>query len=112
MSAAGGDGAWPANFGLSRILIHSAVKRSGALPIVANATLPISCREPHVHPGCARPSGRVRVSPDPSGRQSPEKAKPIRKLSFGRSEEHTSELQSLMRTSYAVLCLKKKKRPH
>src|SRR3546814_5375587 len=29
---------------------------------------------------------------------------------FGkRSEEHTSELQSLMRISYAVLCLKKKK---
>src|SRR3546814_10733472 len=26
----------------------------------------------------------------------------------GRSEEHTSELQSLMRTSYAVFCLKKK----
>src|SRR3546814_2408688 len=26
-----------------------------------------------------------------------------------RSEEHTSELQSLMRTSYAVLCLKEKK---
>src|SRR3546814_5416112 len=25
----------------------------------------------------------------------------------GRSEEHTSELQSLMRTSYAVFCLKK-----
>src|SRR3546814_4188488 len=28
----------------------------------------------------------------------------------GRSEEHTSELQSLMRTSYAVFCLKKKKK--
>src|SRR3546814_10740194 len=27
---------------------------------------------------------------------------------FARSEEHTSELQSLMRTSYAVFCLKKK----
>src|SRR3546814_3138125 len=27
----------------------------------------------------------------------------------GRSEEHTSELQSLMRNSYAVFCLKKKK---
>src|SRR3546814_6883360 len=26
---------------------------------------------------------------------------------FGRSEEHTSELQSLMRISYAVFCLKK-----
>src|SRR3546814_1537218 len=28
-----------------------------------------------------------------------------------RSEEHTSELQSLMRNSYAVFCLKKKKKP-
>src|SRR3546814_6975591 len=28
-----------------------------------------------------------------------------------RSEEHTSELQSLMRTSYAVFCLKKKTKP-
>src|SRR3546814_7168734 len=28
---------------------------------------------------------------------------------FHRSEEHTSELQSLMRISYAVFCLKKKK---
>src|SRR3546814_6247190 len=34
----------------------------------------------------------------------------IRKVSsngYGRSEEHTSELQSLMRISYAVFCLKK-----
>src|SRR3546814_3290857 len=30
--------------------------------------------------------------------------------SLGRSEEHTSELQSLMRISYAVFCLKKKNR--
>src|SRR3546814_1389136 len=30
-------------------------------------------------------------------------------LSVPRSEEHTSELQSLMRISYAVFCLKKKK---
>src|SRR3546814_5539363 len=29
-----------------------------------------------------------------------------------RSEEHTSELQSLMRISYAVFCLKKKKKAH
>src|SRR3546814_3979829 len=37
-----------------------------------------------------------------------------REDSFGggkRSEEHTSELQSLMRISYAVFCLKKKKTP-
>src|SRR3546814_1217454 len=29
-----------------------------------------------------------------------------------RSEEHTSELQSLMRSSYAVFCLKKKQQKH
>src|SRR3546814_9385745 len=33
-----------------------------------------------------------------------------RKLLEKRSEEHTSELQSLMRISYAVFCLKKKKK--
>src|SRR3546814_5535637 len=32
----------------------------------------------------------------------------IEARSAGRSEEHTSELQSLMRISYAVFCLKKK----
>src|SRR3546814_5952192 len=31
-------------------------------------------------------------------------------IPFNRSEEHTSELQSLMRISYAVFCLKKKKK--
>src|SRR3546814_2604460 len=39
----------------------------------------------------------------------------VREFEFGvlaqeRSEEHTSELQSLMRISYAVFCLKKKKK--
>src|SRR3546814_2477244 len=32
-------------------------------------------------------------------------------IAFLRSEEHTSELQSLMRISYAVFCLKKKNNP-
>src|SRR3546814_5252182 len=32
------------------------------------------------------------------------------RLEIARSEEHTSELQSLMRISYAVFCLKKKKK--
>src|SRR3546814_10569894 len=35
-----------------------------------------------------------------------------RACSSDRSEEHTSELQSLMRNSYAVFCLKKKKQKH
>src|SRR3546814_1119223 len=38
------------------------------------------------------------------------RGKKVRQARFNhRSEEHTSELQSLMRISYAVLCLKKKK---
>src|SRR3546814_6859383 len=36
----------------------------------------------------------------------------LAKLAKNRSEEHTSELQSLMRISYAVFCLKKKKKTH
>src|SRR3546814_4635586 len=34
----------------------------------------------------------------------------VRSATKERSEEHTSELQSLMRNSYAVFCLKKKKK--
>src|SRR3546814_8859301 len=34
----------------------------------------------------------------------------LSEASFTRSEEHTSELHSLMRISYAVFCLKKKKK--
>src|SRR3546814_1744673 len=37
-------------------------------------------------------------------------AQAVSQLITGRSEEHTSELQSLMRISYAVFCLKKKKK--
>src|SRR3546814_4787539 len=42
-----------------------------------------------------------------AGRRQPHRQVP--KPHYGRSEEHTSELQSLMRISYAVFCLKKKK---
>src|SRR3546814_8671488 len=37
---------------------------------------------------------------------------PVAVAATARSEEHTSELQSLMRISYAVFCLKKKKKKH
>src|SRR3546814_8799861 len=42
-------------------------------------------------------------------RQARARAFPRALVSSRRSEEHTSELQSLMRISYAVFCLKKKK---
>src|SRR3546814_3873841 len=64
----------------------------------------------------------VMGSPDPNGRQLDGMGGGLSSLSkicvvgpatredADRSEEHTSELQSLMRISYAVFCLKKKKR--
>src|SRR3546814_3838204 len=49
-----------------------------------------------------------------AGRYGAERARVQQYLVDGheRSEEHTSELQSLMRISYAVFCLKKKKQNH
>src|SRR3546814_1216839 len=48
---------------------------------------------------------RARYVARPHGRR-----QPVRRVVGERSEEHTSELQSLMRISYAVFCLKKKKK--
>src|SRR3546814_10031574 len=62
-----------------------------------------------VRAGNQRKRGRLRGPVSCCGRNAqmrcsmPNSAKPF------RSEEHTSELQSLMRISYAVFCLKKKK---
>src|SRR3546814_9257116 len=53
----------------------------------------------------APPAGRSRSSWRPVHRPQSSRARCRR----SRSEEHTSELQSLMRISYAVFCLKKKK---
>src|SRR3546814_7674397 len=50
-------------------------------------------------PGLPAPATIGDFAPDP---QAPHRSR------SGRSEEHTSELQSLMRISYAVFCLKKK----
>src|SRR3546814_1420593 len=50
-------------------------------------------------------------APEPVVNQAPEQApEPQPEIAQARSEEHTSELQSLMRISYAVFCLKKKKK--
>src|SRR3546814_3865747 len=58
--------------------------------------------------------GRGRAAWDP-GRTSCASRRPVpprARAAHTRSEEHTSELQSLMRNSYAVFCLKKKKNQH
>src|SRR3546814_9803173 len=49
--------------------------------------------------GCCRPAGHAIAEP---------RVFCAARYGDGRSEEHTSELQSLMRTSYAGFCLKKK----
>src|SRR3546814_2939914 len=49
----------------------------------------------------------VRTGDRPAGRDGATFRRP--RTGQARSEEHTSELQSLMRISYAVFCLKKKK---
>src|SRR3546814_6781326 len=46
------------------------------------------------------------------GRRSLRDEVAVLRFTSRRSEEHTSELQSLMRISYAVFCLKKKKQTH
>src|SRR3546814_8499730 len=58
----------------------------------------VCARHKSHHPGAARPARADRPIRD----ETPA-------LRRTRSEEHTSELQSLMRISYAVFCLKKKK---
>src|SRR3546814_2642554 len=60
--------------------------------------------------GVIGPLGKLidRVIPDPEARDRA-KLELIRLEGSQRSEEQTSELQSLMRISYAVFCLKKKK---
>src|SRR3546814_3756940 len=60
-------------------------------------------RHAHDHdpcPSCTKAAGQVRL---PRGKAA------LPGQNSSRSEEHTSELQSLMRISYAVFCLKTKK---
>src|SRR3546814_2764311 len=57
-------------------------------------------------PCCAKRRAVISASFQPRGSSRPEKPETTRGLP--RSEEHTPELQSLIRNSYAVFCLKKK----
>src|SRR3546814_8323766 len=76
--------------------------RGGACPDKSNLMLGIEVIEIHRQLHCV--SGSAMVS-QPGG---PTVYLPSMAFMWERSEEHTSELQSLMRISYAVFCLKKK----
>src|SRR3546814_8177811 len=61
--------------------------------------------------GRSSPSSRIRPTATPGRCRMRTPCWRARRCAM-RSEEHTSELQSLMRISYAVFCLKKKKNRH
>src|SRR3546814_10676568 len=67
-------------------------------------------RSRRCHGQCWRCGQSVKLGP-PQSHLGPYARYLARCFPSARSEEHTSELQSLMRISYAVFCLKKKKQP-
>src|SRR3546814_9956092 len=85
------------------IALRPASPRHSARLLLAAGDAPFQDRIVRDLPGLLRP-GDVLVFNDT--KVIPAQLEGIR----GRSEEHTSELQSLMRISYAVFCLKKKKK--
>src|SRR3546814_9784621 len=64
---------------------------------------------PSYGPPAMRPSEPAEIDAWVAALQTRPEWKQIDAVLLGRSEEHTSELQSLMRISYAVFCLTKKK---
>src|SRR3546814_8989442 len=58
---------------------------------------------------CCAPEAPIRCGGPSAMRTRMTAKRALRRPFVPRSEEHTSELQSLMRTSYTVFCLKKKK---
>src|SRR3546814_1986964 len=75
-----------------RVASMSASQWYGAASSASTSGVGSSVRPARLRKNCSRPAGEMISRHE-------------------RSEEHTSELQSLMRNSYAVFCLKKKK-PH
>src|SRR3546814_7882037 len=90
----------------SEVIMHSKPSRIAAAAILALAcAMPAASRAVAIDRGASPPADAVAI---PKG--SREKAvKELPHIIDRRSEEHTSELQSLMRNSYAVFCLTKKK---
>src|SRR3546814_5259770 len=76
---------------------------SSSLQAKHGAPRPILRPPPRVQTSAPRQRRRARDTSDRVARRRARKGR-------WRSEEHTSELQSLMRISYAVFCLKKKKK--
>src|SRR3546814_9171840 len=113
---ASGDGAWPRAGAAALVASHARdvaftysdlpgaaaerASRSAASNASADGTRTSGCTPV---PSQLPPLNGLTGEPVGTNTASPSRVAP------GRSEEHTSELQSLMRKSYAVFCLNKKK---
>src|SRR3546814_4816132 len=86
-------------FPYTTLFRSSATRRSGATKRTKERTAGRAC-----HPGSGEGNGYRHAHP----RRGYGIADDHHRRATDRSEEHTSELQSLMRISYAVFCLKKK----
>src|SRR3546814_1567134 len=85
--------------------VASILAAAGRWPLAARARRD---RDLRAGPGETHPVVAFRGERQPHHRPPYCRRRPQRRLPQLRSEEHTSELQSLMRISYAVFCLKKK----
>src|SRR3546814_6389991 len=85
-----------------------AAGRHSGLPDRQFAPAAMQRLERHDWPGNVRELGNVVQRLAVLSRDTVVTARDVEAVVGDRSEEHTSELQSLMRSSYAVFCLKKK----
>src|SRR3546814_6229556 len=84
-------------------------------PLASAWLLPVASASPPELIACASPA--TRLAPSPAWMKSlpadaSELSARLSVSALARSEEHTSELQSLMRISYAVFCLQKTHKHH
>src|SRR3546814_4885600 len=94
----------------ARGMPRSASAQNIALPSGITASLKSKRELCSTQPDSAPPCPRRKYAPGRACSMNEKSSEPID--GTRRSEEHTSELQSLMRISYAVFCLKKKKKKH
>src|SRR3546814_2562208 len=98
-------------YAAGRVRCRNTSSRSGSRVETSTMPMPSFCTAASTSPALARSFIYVMVSTRPPVSSTFSKQPCIGASSRSRrSEEHTSELQSLMRISYAVFCLNKKKK--
>src|SRR3546814_6548670 len=100
---------WSSDVCSSDLTLDSSLRRAALYPAELRVPRGYLMRRPRQY--CKR-AGAQRALPPVYPPVAEGRHPPRASAGERRSEEHTSELQSLMRISYAVFCLKKKKHTH